>query len=492
MTKKILSVLLAIVMVLAMGTVALVSVSADLADLPEQPADTYRYYFYMPPEWLNESTATTGDTAGIYWWEGTGAHGGWPGVAATAADVDGVYYCDVPTDVTTIVWNNFFDGGADATAPYYADAIQTRNIGTEYYDPDESELYPDGTPNFDGMIYVTDFTIYDYNEYSGKLQFGGEWFYYYGNGEYGTSVEKGGSEVRTAYATNNDQPFPKDGPQPTEPGTTEATEITTTEATEITTTEATEITTTEAPATTVAPAASADITFGTETKTALVGDKITYTMDVTAARLFEDIQAVVTYDAAVLKLVRIESDDPDVEQWEVEGPVRCPNLEGVIFNAGAEGVVKFNAAKVAGFNFKEGATLVTLEFEVVAEGAAAITTVIDEMTIKGGEESYFTAGAASVTEGITITETLDVPEPPVPTTVTEPITTEATEITTTEATKATVPAPSTGDATGTEGATATEKVDTPPTGAATYIYIALAMMAMAACAVVVLRKKVNG
>ncbi|MBR2724300.1 MAG: hypothetical protein IKB72_02540, partial [Ruminococcus sp.] len=152
MSKKILSIVLALVMLLTMGTVALVSVSADLATIPEQPADTYRYYFYLPEKWLNDSTATTGNTAGIYWWEGTDACGSWPGYQANKADVDGIYYYDVPTDVTTILWNNFFDGGADVYAPYYKDAVQTRNIGTEYYDAGESDLYPEGTENFDGMI----------------------------------------------------------------------------------------------------------------------------------------------------------------------------------------------------------------------------------------------------------------------------------------------------------------------------------------------------
>ncbi len=211
------------------------------------------------------------------------------------------------------------------------------------------------------------------------------------------------------------------------------------------------------------------------------GTTVTYTVDVTAARLFEDVQAVVNYDATALELVRIKSDDPDVEDWEVEGPVRCPNLDGVIFNAGTEGVVKFNASKVSGFNFKEGATLVTLEFVVKTEGST-IGLVIDEMTIKGGEESYFTAGAASVTEGITVTETIDYEV----VTTAEPTTAPATQPATT------VPAPNTTDVTGSTEAPTTGAVDTPPTGAATYIYVAMAMMAMAACAVVVLRKKANG
>ncbi len=495
MSKKILSIVLALVMVLAMGTVALVSVSADLAALPEQPADTYRYYFYMPTQWLNDSTATTGDTAGIYWWEGTDACGGWPGYQANAADVAGVYYYDVPTDVTTIIWNNFFDGGSDTSAPYYKDAIQTRNIGTEYYDAGESELYPEGTENFDGMIYVTDFAIYDYNDYSGKMQFGGEWFYYYGNGEYGTSKVKGESEIRTAAVSNEELGMPNEVPPTTEATTTEPEIITTTEAAPI-------VTTTEAaPVEPEQPAGcTTDITFaGTEVKSACVGDTITYTMDLTAARLFENIQAVVTYDSTVLELVRIKSDDPDVADWEVEGPVRCPNLDGVIFNAGTDGLVKFNASKVAGYNFKEAKNLVTLEFTVIAEGAAAISTVIEEMTIKGdGTESYFTGGQAVITDGITIVEDLEVPvhifTTEEKTTVTVEKTTATVEKTTATAadvkTTATAGEPATNPTVVT-GTTADQGADAPTTGAAAYIYIAIAIMAMAACAVVVLRKKAN-
>jgi UDP-N-acetylmuramate dehydrogenase len=61
----------------------------------------------------------------------------------------------VPKDVTTIIWNNFLDGGFDPEADVYKYAYQTRNIGTEYYDPEESFVYPDGNNGFDGMIIVT-------------------------------------------------------------------------------------------------------------------------------------------------------------------------------------------------------------------------------------------------------------------------------------------------------------------------------------------------
>ena len=535
MSKKILSIVLALVMVLAMGVVAF-SVSADLSELPEQPEGTYRYYFYMPDQWLNDSTATTGNTAGIYWWEGTDAHGSWPGIAANKADVPGVYYYDVPTDVTTVIWNNFFDGGSDVYAEYYADAIQTANIGTEYYDPGESDLYPDGTENFDGMIYVTDFGNYDYNDYSGKMIFYGEWFYYYGNGEYGTAPVKGDSEVYTDSALNPDLPFPSDKHEETteatvdEPTTEESTAAPVDPSTEETTETPSEIPT-DAPV--VEPeGCTTDITFGDTTKSACVGDTITYTMDLTAARLFENIQAVVSYDSTVIELVRIKSDAPDIEDWEVEGPERCPNLDGVIFNAGTAGVVKFNASKVSGYNFKTEKNLVTLEFTVVAEGNATIATVIEEMTIKGdGTESYFTGGQAVITEGITIVENLVVPEhefeptteestaaPVEPTTEestaapVEPTTEESTaapvEPTTEESTAAPVepttanttaaPAdPTDAPAEPTEGPTsatdapADEDIDAPTTGAAAYIIVAIALMAMVAGAVVVLRKKAN-
>ena len=170
--------------------------------LDNNPPDTYRYYFYMPPEWLNDSTATTGNTAGIYWWEGTNAQERYPGLKAQKTDVEGIFYYDVPTDVPSIIWNNFFDGGDDITEPCYTDAIPTREIKTDGYAPGQSEYYPEGLESFDEMIYVTNFIDYDYNDYSGKLQLGGEWFYYYGGGEYGTAPVRGESEILTDYALN--------------------------------------------------------------------------------------------------------------------------------------------------------------------------------------------------------------------------------------------------------------------------------------------------
>ena len=227
-----------------------------------------------------------------------------------------------------------------------------------------------------------------------------------------------------------------------------------------------------------------------------VGSTVTYTVDLTAARLFENIQAVVSYDSTALELVRIKSDDPDVADWEVEGPERCPNLDGVIFNAGAEGVVKFNASKVAGYNFKDGKVLVTLEFVVKSTAKNTIDLVIEEMTIKGdGTESYFTGGQAVITEGITIVETLtggvDITEAPTtdaPTT--EAPTNKPTDKPTDKPTNAPVVDPTEGPTSSTGTADEADP-NAPETGAAAYIIVAIALMAMVAGAVVVLRKKAN-
>ncbi len=180
------------------------TVDLSRLSLDNDPVTINRYYFYLPEEWLNESTVTTGNTAGIYWWDGTGAQDKYPGKKAEKADVEGVYYCDVPSDVWNIMWNNYFDGGEDIFAPYYPDAISCRAMNVEFYWPDESELYPDGLESFDGMIYVIDLSDYDRDDYSGKMQFGGEWYYYYGNGEYGTAPVRGDSEIFTESALNRD------------------------------------------------------------------------------------------------------------------------------------------------------------------------------------------------------------------------------------------------------------------------------------------------
>lgn len=167
----------------------------DLASAnSEEEKTTNRYYFYMPSIWKNKHS----DTAGIYWWDGTDACESWPGYKAHETDVKGVYYYDVPKDVTTIIWNNFLNGGRDNSTEIYWLANQTKSICSEYYDPDESLAHPNGTESFDGMIFVTDFRVY-ISDYSTKASYEGEWYYYYGNGEYGLTPAKGEVFCKSPY-----------------------------------------------------------------------------------------------------------------------------------------------------------------------------------------------------------------------------------------------------------------------------------------------------
>lgn len=175
----------------------------DYEITPEVIEGYNRYYFYMPEEWKNEYT----DTAGIYWWEGSETPDEWPGYEAHKADAGNVYYYDVPRDVTLIIWNNFVDGGVDPKAEIYKYAVQTKNICTEFYFPEESDFYPEGVESFDNMIYVTDPYYNPVSQFNGKLTFWGEWFYYYGNGEYGTAPDKADSRVYTDVAPDLEKMF---------------------------------------------------------------------------------------------------------------------------------------------------------------------------------------------------------------------------------------------------------------------------------------------
>ncbi len=231
MFKRILSVLLTAIMLLTIGTVAMVSAETTL---PEKEEGKNRYYFYLPDEWKNEYT----DTAGIYWWEGSDFCSYWPGYTANKADVEDVYYYDVPQDVTMLVWNNALDGGMDITQDIYTAVCQTVNIGCEYYEPGESENYPDGTDSFDEMIYVIDLAATWVNEYNGIKAYSGEWYYYYGNGEYGFTPEKG-DEVFTgktypADATVDEAPVLPSTPDETTPDETTPDETTPEEPTDAT------------------------------------------------------------------------------------------------------------------------------------------------------------------------------------------------------------------------------------------------------------------
>lgn len=142
-----------------------------------KPAGTNRYYFYLPEQWINDYAYT----AGIYWWEGSISGDYWPGNEAKSAGVEGVYYYDIATDTPTIIWDNYLDGGMDSNSDIYISALQTIDI-------------PVSGSDYDGMIFVVNLSDEQINSFNNKVTYGGQWYYYYGSGQYGTAPTKAEAE----------------------------------------------------------------------------------------------------------------------------------------------------------------------------------------------------------------------------------------------------------------------------------------------------------
>ncbi len=261
--KKLTSIFLAALLATSVTAVSLESVSAVVDENGcYAPGDnieaTHRYYFAMPNSWLNEYT----DTAGVYWWSGTDACGAidgtggtvtWPGYMAQrddfATEYYGIYYIDCPTDVPTIVWNNYIDGGSDKYAPVYSAAKQAQDANVEFFCDGDSDIY--GTEwfaemeesyngdkaklgdfadnffydeqwglgfafDFDNMIYVAPYEPNGEN-FMGKPTYSGDWYFYYGNGEYGTYPTREEAESKGALKNLADSPATPDEPVPVDP-----------------------------------------------------------------------------------------------------------------------------------------------------------------------------------------------------------------------------------------------------------------------------------
>ena len=90
MSKKVISLLLAVMLTAAMIVVAAISVSADTDDegsyVPSQGTETYHIYFCKPDDWENKYTSD----AGVYWENGSDTPSAWPGYSARNADIKNV------------------------------------------------------------------------------------------------------------------------------------------------------------------------------------------------------------------------------------------------------------------------------------------------------------------------------------------------------------------------------------------------------------------
>lgn len=271
MKKKLLSLVLAGSVAASMAAIAATSASAlidpDGSYTPGEGIETKRVYFTMPDSWKNSYT----NTAGCYWWAGTDACGAidgsggslaWPGYKAkydASLEDKGVktlYYLDIPADVPTVVWNNYIDGGMDESAPQYTAATQCKDSACEYLSEGDVDIYDDQdgfweemedsfngdkaalgsfADNFfkseygiaftmDNLIWVPDLTHTD-TSISGKITYYGNWYFYYGDGTYGTYPTKEAAQEKGTVgdlAASETPTQPTTVPATTSPSTTVA------------------------------------------------------------------------------------------------------------------------------------------------------------------------------------------------------------------------------------------------------------------------------
>lgn len=258
--KKLTSIFLAALLATSVTAVSFESVSAIVDENGcYVPGDnvtcgTNRYYFAMPNSWLNEYT----DTAGVYWWSGTDACGAidgtggtvtWPGYKAQKSEAENVYFIDCPKNVSAIVWNNYLDGGQDKEDPRYLEAKQSADAYVEYYSDGDSDLYDsywfeemeesfNGDKaalgdfadnffieeeygfgfsfNFDNMIYVVDPSKTS-ETFDGRKTYVGDWYFYYGNVEYGTYPTREEAESKGTLKNIYDVPVEPTKPMPVDP-----------------------------------------------------------------------------------------------------------------------------------------------------------------------------------------------------------------------------------------------------------------------------------
>ena len=192
-----------------------------------------------------------------------------------------------------------------------------------------------------------------------------------------------------------------------------------------------------------APAGNKGIIVGGVTYPVTVGDIVTYTYELTTPANVENAQATTYFDADKLELIETKAK----EMFPV-----LRDVTSVVYNTEIAGQVKFNATEGVeeGYDFTEGGVLVTLQFKVLDDAESTIYTTLEEM-VKFGEKVDYATGGQIVNDGVSYVETLTGNTPPP---VTSEVTTAPTE--TSEATTATETDP-------TETSEATTATETDPT-----------------------------
>ena len=229
--KKIISILLAVMLV-----VSLVTVSTGAVDY--HPTDSYTVtndtptceeaiagcggstarsdvqwvYFQLPlpvegdeanTTWTNKFNSTDLGLdycqVCVYWWGGIGSKWpdgtgvAWVGYKAELVDAENrIYKAVLPADGGTplMIWNNGVNGGMDPSKEIFNYARQLANANIEGAYEGDYDTLPEGTPNEDNMDGCITIINYDpdkaeQNPLTQFWNYGFDWYVYYGDGCYG-------------------------------------------------------------------------------------------------------------------------------------------------------------------------------------------------------------------------------------------------------------------------------------------------------------------
>ena len=272
--KRIISMILAVMLVLSVAAIAVSAESFHGWDERAQSMKdaiaayeaehgvtipTRRYYFQVPDgnngpakedgtkagSWFNEYNE--GLCSVYYWFTPTAdkPEAGypveeWTGYLCETGDAANIFYVDVPAAVTTIIFNNSVNGGSKPEVPednpYYFCCAQTANIVIDTAPTAKTKVnkklvyanYPadfftnfrvegdDEIANFDGMILIPTPDAMNVNSFSGAQTIGGSWYYYYGNGCYGYTIDA--TDMKTS-CLNPDHDHSNDQPETSAPET---------------------------------------------------------------------------------------------------------------------------------------------------------------------------------------------------------------------------------------------------------------------------------
>ena len=226
LSKKLISLILAATLIFSVSAIA---VNALGEYTPSEGVETNRYYFAMPGVWANEMTRAQNNACGAYWWSGEDApdsvpeanYHGWPGYRMYRDDsVENLRYIDVSKKTYSIDFNNFIDGGLNEASAAAAKQTSDINLEGDWMDFDNTTLYE----NFwtyvlihheDNIKADSNYKINEFGDYAGNVSYNaeeddlvlsydkmiyvinltngdaaGNFYFYYGNGEYGSMPTK--------------------------------------------------------------------------------------------------------------------------------------------------------------------------------------------------------------------------------------------------------------------------------------------------------------